>query len=119
MKGVELIVDNYRPISVLPVLSKLFENNSFFSTLWLLQWELIIIRLLQRPLFSTELASIAFIGNVTHKLDQGKLPISVFLDLSKAFDTLDHNILLHKFNFYGVHGIALNWFQSYINGRTQ
>ena len=63
--------------------------------------------------------AIEFIDNVIHKLDQGKLPISVFLDLSKAFDTLDHDILLHKLNFYGVHGIALNWFQSYINGRTQ
>ena len=68
---------------------------------------------------STELASIEFIDNIIHKLDQGKLPISIYLDLSKAFDILDHDILLHKLSFYGVHGTALNWFQSYISGRIQ
>ena len=68
---------------------------------------------------STELASIEFIDDITHKLDHGKLPISIYLDLSKAFDTLDHDILLHKLRFYGVHGTALNWFQSYISGKIQ
>ena len=120
-KGDELIVDNYRPISVLPVLSKIFEKIAFAQLYDYINEN----RLLYHGQYgfrkghSTELASIEFIDNVIHKLDQGKLPISVFLDLSKVFDTLDHNILLHKLNFYGVHGIALNWFQSYINGRTQ
>ena len=72
-----------------------------------------------RKSHSTELASIEFTDNIIHKLDQGKLPISIYLDLSKAFDTLDHDILLHKLSFYGVHGTALNWFQSYISGRIQ
>ena len=43
---------------------------------------------------STELASIKLIDRITHNLDKGKIPISIFLDLSKAFDTLDHVILL-------------------------
>ena len=57
--------------------------------------------------------------NIIHNLDQGKLPISIYSDLSKAFDTRGHDILLHKLSFYGVHGTASNLFQSYISGRIQ
>ena len=52
-------------------------------------------------------------------MDKGQIPLSVFLDLSKAFDTLDHSILLTKLNFYGFFGSALMWFQSYLSHRQQ
>ena len=51
---------------------------------------------------STELTSIELVDRITQDLDKGKIPISVFLDLSKAFDTLDHVILLQKINHYGI-----------------
>ena len=68
---------------------------------------------------STELASLELCDRILGYLDEGKLPITIFLDLSKAFDTLDHKILLSKLKYYGVNGIALKWFRSYLTNRYQ
>ena len=52
-------------------------------------------------------------------MDQGFTPLTIFLDLSKAFVTLDHEILLHKLHYYGIHNTSLNWFRSYLLNRKQ
>ena len=52
-------------------------------------------------------------------IDNKKLPLAIYMDLSKMFDTLDHNILIKKLQYYGVIGTPLNWFQSYLTDRTQ
>ena len=68
---------------------------------------------------STELATVDLINNVMEDMDRGKIPLSVFLDLSKAFDTLNHRILLEKLKYYGINGTSLNLFQSYLSNRHQ
>ena len=59
---------------------------------------------------STELASLELIDRVIIDLEKKKNPIIVYMDLSKTFDTLDHNILLHKLHYYGIKGTDLSWF---------
>ena len=56
---------------------------------------------------------------IKHALDSGNHVCSVFIDLQKAFDTVDHNILFFKFYFYGIRGVALNWFKSFLTNRSQ
>ena len=68
---------------------------------------------------STELATMELIDRVISALDDKNVLISIFMDVSKEFDTLDHIPLLHKWKYYGIHGISLNWFNSYLWSRSQ
>ena len=68
---------------------------------------------------SSEYAALELIDKITQHLDRNKTPINFYLDLSKAFDTLDHSILIHKLKFYGIKGTALQLFQSYLSNRLQ
>ena len=72
-----------------------------------------------RQLHSTELAALEITDRIYLDLDNKKIPLAVFLDLSKAFDTIDHDILLYKLCHYGIKGTPLNWFKSYLTDRKQ
>ena len=65
------------------------------------------------------MASLELIDRVIKGFENKQSPIAIYMDLSKAFDTLDHTILLHKLSYYGIQGKELNWFKSYLSDRTQ
>ena len=72
-----------------------------------------------RKAHSTDLAALQLIDSIYEYLDNGKIHFAIFLDLSKAFDTIDHYILLHKLNHYGFRNSSLAWYKSYLTGRPQ
>ena len=68
---------------------------------------------------STNSAIINFLKNVYNSVDNKEISVGLFLDLSKAFDLVDHNILLKKLEAIGIRGVANTWFQSYLLDRDQ
>ena len=59
------------------------------------------------------------VDKINNAVEKNETTIRVYLDLSKAFDTIDHDILLHKLDYYGFRGIVLDWFRDYLSKRTQ
>ena len=70
-----------------------------------------------RPKHSCEHAVAQVIGIALKNLECNKKTIAVMLDLSKAFDTIDHKIMVQKLELFGVRGVCLNWFRSYLENR--
>ena len=113
---------NYRPISNLPYLSKLLERlvlHQLFSHLTshsLLSDH----QSAYRPGHSTETVILRIANDLLNSLDQDKISVLLLLDLSAAFDTIDHDILLSRLNTtFGITNTALNWFRSYLSDRKQ
>lgn len=112
---------NYRPISLLSVFSKIFEKVMYNRVIEFLEKFKItcISQFGFRKNRSTCLAILTFLENLRKAMENKHFSIGIFLDLSKAFDTVDHNILLTKLSFYGFQGKSLDWFKSYLNNRKQ
>ena len=72
-----------------------------------------------RAKHSTNHALFSLTETVREALDSGNFACGIFIDLQKAFDTVDHNILLKKLEYYGVRGLANDWFRSYLTNRQQ
>ncbi|XP_046566282.1 piggyBac transposable element-derived protein 3-like [Haliotis rubra] len=113
---------NYRPVSNLPFLSKLIERAvaerlSQHLTLHNLYDPL---QSAYRPRHSTETALLKVVNDLRCAIDSGNVALLVLLDLSAAFDTIDHQRLLQRLqDDFGVQGSALNWFSSYLSQRSQ
>ena len=75
--------------------------------------------IIQKCLHSTEYAAVKLIDHVSREMEAGKIPANVYIDLSKAFDTLTFDILLHKLKYYGVIDTALDLMKSYLTNRKQ
>lgn len=112
---------NYRPISLLPLFSKLLEklvNKRLVS--FLNKYNIIPDRQFGfRRGKSTEDAALLLTNTISNALDRNKLCLGVFLDLAKAFDTVSAPILLQKLHNIGVRGVAHDWFHSYLSERRQ
>lgn len=112
---------NYRPISVLSIFSKVFEKVVSKRLLSFINDN----RLLYSNQFgfranhSTYMALSILVTDITNALDDEEIPIAVSIDLSKAFDTLNHKILLGKLQHYGIRGVVLELFKSYLSDRSQ
>ena len=113
--------NNYRPISTLSPFTKVFEKiiyaqlNSFCtknSILYKYQFGF-------RKGHSTEQAILEITDHIKANIENKLITCGLFLDFSKAFDTVNHDILIEKLNKYGIRGIAQQWFSSYLNNRKQ
>ena len=114
-------VQNYRGISILPIFSKIIEKVVHHQLYGYMQSNNLLTnsQFGFRKKLSTSDAITDMTQYVYDSLDQGYTVISFFLDFSKAFDTVNHHILLQKLQVYGIRGIAYNWFRSYLNNRIQ
>ena len=114
-------LDNYRPISVLTVFSKVYEKVAHHQLYNYLEDH----RLLSpcqsgfRKRSSTNHAVTYLHDKIRKNMDQGRYTGAVYIDLKKAFDTVDHGCLLSKLQLYGIHDVELNWFANYLFNRKQ
>ena len=115
-KDEEFLLTNYRLISVLPCFSKLLERimyNRLFKQLS----ENSILYEKQfgfQTSHSTEHAILLLVNQLHQSFDESKFTLGIFIDLSKAFDTVDHKILTKRFQLYGIKDCKLRWFESYL-----
>ena len=113
--------NNYRPISLLSSLSRLLESIvSFQLTAFADAYNIFYQHQYGfRSKHSVVHPLLHFTENILRAQNEGKINISIFVDLKKAFDTVDYEILLAKLDHYGVRNVELLWFRNYLTKRTQ
>ena len=120
-KDSKLDYSNYRPISLLSNIEKILEKLMYKRLCTFLDYNNIIydLQFRFRQQYSTSHALINITENIRKALDDGNIGCGVSVDLHKAFDTGNHQILLAKSNHYGIRGVSNDWFKSYLPNRNQ
>ena len=120
-EGDKTDINNYRPISVLPTFSKIYEKIVYKQLYEYLERNSYLDNNQYgfRANRSTSHAILNLLQYTYQNLDSSKIVFSLFLDFRKAFDSVNHKILLSKLKIYGIRGIALDWFCSYLSERSQ
>ena len=120
-KGCPMKVSNYRPISLLSVFSKISEKLMYKRLYNFLEVHKILYNLQFgfRASRSINHAFISLTESIKNTLENKNFGCGIFLDLQKAVDTVNHQILLNKLQHYGIRGTALQWFKSYLSSRSQ
>ena len=114
-------ITNYRPISLLPTLSKIFERVIFIQLYTYFDDNNLLSEQQYgfRANHSAELAAVKLVDYIKYSIDRKCTPVNIYIDLSKAFDTLNFDILLYKLQYYGIRDIALKLLKSFISNRKQ
>ena len=120
-KGLTTKKSNYRPISLLSIFSKIFEKLMYQRLYRFLEAceSLFNMQFGFRSGHSTDHALVSLTDNIKSSLDKNKFGCGIFIDLQKAFDTVNHDILLSKLEHYGIRGNSLHWFKSYLKDCKQ
>lgn len=115
------LIENFRPISLLPTFSKIFEKvvsrrlTDFFNEYDLfnkIQHGFVRGRNINTAIFE-------YVNEILTTLEEKEIPLGIFLDISKAYDSINHEILLQKLERYGIRKTALKWIKSYLENRQQ
>ena len=114
-------VNNFRPISLLSIFDKIIEKVIQRKLYHFLEHHEILFenQFEFRKNNSTSYAIMEITESIKESIDSGNFGCGIFIDLKKAFDTVNHEILLKKLQHYGVRGSMLDWFTSYLTGRKQ
>ena len=120
-KGSQTSLSNYRPISLLSVFNKLLESLMYNRLIRYLEKHNVLYhkQFGFRSKHSTDHAILSIVDKVQKAIENRNFSCGIFLDFSKAFDTVNHEILLKKLENYGVRGLAHDWFKSYLRNRQQ
>ena len=114
-------MNNYRPISLLSIFNEILEKLMYKRLISFIQRHNLFYekQFGFREHHSTMDAALLITGKIQRAIEEGQYTCGIFLDFSKAFDTVDHKILLKKLYHYGVRGTTYQWFDSYLSNRKQ